>query len=138
MQHFHVFFESLDAWAAAAGPSIVYAMPMQLTRPAEHGMAWKESKILLSQLQAADGVAHHCLFLVGRWLAPVEQDKAQEQAERLDQNWRQLKAWLERENYMVLEGMLSFPKDLITIDTYLPKYVTEEAQNEPTAAADPA
>ena len=134
---YHVFFESLDAWVAASGPSIVYAMPMQLTRPAEHGMAWKESKILLSQLQSADGVVHHCLFLIGRWLAPVEQDKAQKHAERLEQRWQQLKTWLDRGRYPVLEGMLSFPKELTTIDTYLPQYVTE-AQDAPDAAANPA
>lgn len=134
MKH-HAFFESLDAWVAASCKKPVYAMPMQITRPSSNGMAWKESKILLSQVQES-GVVHHCSFLVGRYLSPVEQDKAQEHADRLDHHWRRLKAWLERERYLVFEGMLSFPKNLTTIDTYLPKYVTEAQDADAAANSD--
>lgn len=133
MKH-HAFFESLDAWVAASCKKPVYAMPMQITRPSSNGMAWKESKIQLSQAHDETDTVHHCLFLIGRYLDPVEQHEKQEHTERLDHHWRRLKAWLERERYLVFEGMLSFPNTLTTIDTYLPKYVTE-AQDAPDAAA---
>ena len=109
---------------------------MQITRPSSNGLAWKESKIQLSQVQKS-GVVHHCLFLIGRYLDPVEQCEKQEHAERLDHHWQQFKAWLERGRYTVFEGMISFPTNLTTIDTYLPKCIVE-AQNAPDAAADPA
>ena len=136
MSRLHIFFESLDAWVTASCAKPVYAMPMQLTRPASNGMAWKESKIQLSQEHDESGAVHHCLFLVGRYLDPIGKDEAQEHADRLDHHWRQLHAWLERGRYIVFEGMLSFPKDLTTIDTYLPKSITE-AQDAPDAVANP-
>ena len=134
MSQHHVFFHSLRAWVIASYNGPVYAMPMQLTRPASDGMAWKESKIQLSQAHDETGAVHHCLFLIGRYLEPTEQHEAQKHAERLDHHWRQFNAWLKRNDYSVFEGMLSFPKDLTTIDTYLPKSVTE-AHNAPDAAA---
>lgn len=133
---YHVFFESLEAWVAASCNTPVYAMPMQITRPSSNGLAWKESKIQLSQVHDEIETVHHCLFLIGRYLDPVEQREKQEHAERLDHHWQLFKAWLERGKYTVFEGMLSFPKDLTTIDTYLPKSITE-AQDAPDAAANP-
>lgn len=127
----HVFFESLDAWIAASCAKPVYAMPMQFTRPTSSNMAWKESKIQLSQVCDETGAIHHCLFLVGRYLEPVEDHEKQKHAERLDQYWRKLRAWLDRGRYTVFEGMLSYPKDTTTVDTYLPTYILEPPNAEP-------
>ena len=134
MSRLHIFFESLEAWVAASGTKPVYTIPMQITRPASNGLVWKESKIQLSQEHDDTGAVHHCLFLIGRYLEPIEQHEKQEHAERLDHHWQQLNAWLKRNDYSVIEGMLSFPEYLTTIDAYLPKSVTE-AHNAPDAAA---
>ena len=122
----HVFFESLDAWLKAKCVGVVYGMPFVQTKSSSNAFEWKDSKILLSQPRV-DDIVHHCLFLVARRLEPMDQDKRQEHAERLDRAWTALKTLLEQQHGLrVYEGMIAYQKDLGTIDAYLPASLLKE------------
>lgn len=126
MSQIHVFFESLDAWLTAKQFGLTYGMPFVQTRPSGQGFEWKESKILLSQPRH-DDIIHHCLFLVARHLDPMDRDKQQEHADRLDRAWTSLKTLLEQQHGLrVYEGMVAYPRDLGTIDAYLPASLLKE------------
>lgn len=121
----HLFFD-LDGWTAIAEKTRpVYVMPIQTTKSGKRGIVWKEERIQLSQIQP-DQCVWHCSFLEGRWIENFDSDQErQARHAHFNQRYQQLKAWLERAGFPVVEGLVSFPKSTTTVDTYLPKYVTE-------------
>ena len=74
----HIFFESLEDWLNATHRRHVYGLPFIQTVPSSQGMAWKESRIILSQI-FAESVTYHCLILVARRLDPMDSDEDEDE-----------------------------------------------------------
>ena len=133
----HIFFESLEDWFGATHRQHVYGLPFIQTVPSSHGMAWKESRIILSQIYA-ESVVYHCLILVARRLEPMDSEKKQEQAAWLDLAWDTLQCYLKESSFETLhKGFVGYDTNLKTLDVYLPQILTDrmEAQNGSDAAA---
>lgn len=135
MRQQHIFFD-FDGWTARAEKAApVYVMPVQLTRPGKRGLVWKENRIQLSQIQANRNV-HHCIFAEARWIEHFDSDQERrERSERLDRRYQQLKKWLKFAGFFdVVEGLVSFPKTLMIVETYLPRYITDYIMTDAEAA----
>ena len=132
MKPYHIFFD-FDGWLAVAHKNEpVSIMPIQTTKPGKQ-VVWKENRTQLSQIQ--ENRVHHCLFLEARWIENFESEQErQERHAKLDQRYQQLKTWLQKAGVDVIEGLVSYPKSITTVDTYLPKYITE-ADDEPISPA---
>ena len=91
-------------------------------------MAWKESRIILSQIRE-ESIVYHCLILVGRRLDPMDREKQHEQADRLDLAWDTLKSYLLEQGFERLHhGFVGYDTNLKTLDTYLPKFLTDRME----------
>ena len=135
----HIFFESLEDWVGATHRQHVYGLPFIQTVPSSQGMAWKESRIILSQIYT-ESVIYHCLSLVARRLDPMDREKKQEQSARLDLAWETLQCYLIEQGFETLhKGFIGYDANLKTLDVYLPKFLTDrmEAQDVSDAPANP-
>ncbi len=130
----HIGYADLDELLRTADSPVVYAMPVETTRPAAHGLSRHELTIVVSQVRA-DGV-HHCkiryaelLYMAGR---PMDEDKAERARSRFDAAWEAVKTYLAEENFDVRQAAVARPSDLVLVNGWAK--ILDEKTGEPKGA----
>jgi hypothetical protein len=130
MDTIHIFFDSFEEWRKTllAGEGF-YGLPFSRTeRMNVDGVYRITSLIQLSQVH--DQGVHHLVLNICSRIEPTQQDERDRDRQKTDAAWNAVKAWAEREQYGLIEGMVSSPADLHTLSIYLPEcFQGAEAQS---------
>jgi hypothetical protein len=121
MDTIHIFFDSFEEWRKTllAG-DVIYGLPFSRTaRMNVEGIYRITSLIQLSQLH--EQCVHHLVMNVAAHTEPTQQEERDRDRRKTDVTWNAVKAWAEREQYGLIEGMVSHPADLHTLSIYLPE-----------------
>jgi hypothetical protein len=124
MDTFHAFFESLDAWAAAAIPGCpVYAMQYTHTQTVNRAYGITQTAYIVQLSQIEHNTAHHVCFIVERHDS-LQRDQADACNARSDQAYARLKQWLfgrDPQFDCIYAARVGVPDDMTITYTYLPK-----------------
>ena len=121
METIHIFFDSFEEWRKTLiTGDVLYAIPFSRSeRMNIEGIYQITSFIQLSQLHPR--CVHHLLLNICSRIEPTQQDERDTNRRRTDQAWQAIKTWADREQYGLIEGMVSYPSDLHTLSIYLPE-----------------